>query len=199
MKAIKDITVYLNAPRADMKVPIGEATQPEQPEPPAQIESAQLMSLEELGDRILKDFAKGTDINSLAPLQLEGGARIEKVLLNCAGCELPSTILSGTRTQPTPWLAEYVGLCFCPECWFFTPFNSRLRQKAGEPEVLVLWCEYGQWQSAPAIEESWSFFRWLVIDAQRKWNWFRMRARRKEILGDEDDEETGDGESRKDV
>lgn len=199
MKPKQDITVYLRTPRAEMKAPLTERSLPEQPDPPEQVESVQLMSLEELGDQILKDFARGTDINSLAPLQLEGGARIDKVLLNCAGCELPSTILSGTRTQPFPWLAEYVGLCFCPECWFFTPFNSRLRQKAGEREVTVLWREYDQWKNEPAIEESWSFFRWLVIDAQRRWNWFRMRGRRKEILGDENDEETGDSGSRKDA
>lgn len=189
----KDITVYLKTPRAEMKAPPAEPTLPDQSE---QTEPAQVMSMEELSDQILKDFARGTDINDLPPLELEGGASIDKVLLTCAGCELPSTVLSGTRTQPFPWLAEYVGLCFCPECWFFTPFNSRLRQKAGEPEVIVLWREYGQWQSKPAKQESWSFLRWLIIDVQRIWNSFRMRARRKEILGGE---ERTDGGSRKDA
>lgn len=190
MKSKKDISVYLKTPRAEMKVSQGV------PDAPGPVESAEVMSPEELDNQILKDFKEGTDINDLSPLELEGGTSIDKVLLTCAICELPSTVLSGTRTQPFPWLAEYVGLCFCAECWFFTPFNSRLRQKAGEPEVAVLWREYGKWQSEPAAQESWSFLRWLVIDAQRAWNSFRMRARRNEILGDEDGEEKDDGESR---
>jgi hypothetical protein len=189
----KDITVYLKTPRAEMKAPLDEPSPQDRPE---SVASAPVMSMEELSDQILKDFAAGTDINGLPPLQLEGGASIDKVLLTCAGCELPSTVLSGKRTQPFPWLAEYLGLCFCPECWFFTPFNSRLRQKAGEPEVIVLWREYGQWQSEPAKQESWSFLRWLAIDTQRMWNGFRTRARRKEILGGENGEERTDGESR---
>jgi hypothetical protein len=178
----KGISVYLKTPRA-YSAPAGQ-----KPEPP---ESAVVMSEEELGDQILKDFRAGTDINGMEPLQLEGGAMIEMVLLPCAVCEIPSTLISGTRTQPFPWMAEYVGLCFCPECWFFTPCNSRLRQKAGEPEVMVLWREYGEWHSEPAKKETWSFWRYWVMEARRAWNSFRNRERRKEILGCEYDEEKG--------
>lgn len=176
----KGISVCLKTPRAQMAPPMQEVES---------VESREDISLEELGDQILKDFRAGTDINGMEPLQLEGGATIEMVLLHCAVCEIPSTLLSGTRTQLFPWMAEYVGLCFCPECWFFTPCNSRLRQKAGEPEVTVLWREYGEWHSEPAKQETWSFCRYWVMEARRAWNSFKNRERRKEILGEDADEE----------
>jgi hypothetical protein len=180
VKSMKEISVYLKTPRAYSAPPRRELES---------VESVVVMSEEELGEEILKSFREGTDINGMEPLQLEGGATIKTVLLRCAVCELPSTLLSGTRTQPFPWMAEYVGLCFCHECWFFTPFNSRLRQKAGEPEVMLLWREYGKWHSEPAVRESWSMLRWWGIELQRAWNSFKNRARRKEILGDDAEEE----------
>lgn len=189
MSAARSVVVYLRTPRTNVEPSGPTAPEPRdiaEPEPtihPAHVDLA------EMGGRIIDDFLSMPDITFMSPMHLEGGTTIRRVLLNCAACDLPCVVICGERTQPFPWMAEFVGLGFCMECRFFTPFNTRFRQKAGEPQVIALWREYGKWRSEAAIEESGAFWRRCVIGIRRMWNWTHTRHRRQPEVDESEAEE----------
>lgn len=161
------LTVYLKTPRVRTAPPIDSRM----------IESNRAATSEDLGEHLIDDFLSKPNLNAIPPLRLEGGVTIKQVMLRCAVCELPCTALAGERSQPFSWLAEFFGLGYCEECRFFTPFDCRLRQKSGESGVMVLWREYGEWQNALAVQETWSTPRWWGIAIRRALNRARNRLR----------------------